>query len=92
MRDLTERQAEILAFIRNEVRTKGRPPSMREIGKEFGIRSTNGVSDHLWALEKKGFIRRLKGQRNIAIVETVAVGTQPCCPSCGQALHPKEAA
>lgn len=34
------------------------PPTMREIGKVMCIRSTNGVADHLRALERKGYIRR----------------------------------
>lgn len=55
---LTDRQKTILAFIRRHSEERGYPPTVREIGEEFGIRSPNGVADHLKALEKKGFLRR----------------------------------
>jgi repressor LexA len=57
-KDLTARQREIFEFIKGLIRTKGRPPSIREIGERFAIRSTNGVRAVLEALERKGFIRR----------------------------------
>jgi len=57
-KDLTARQREIFEFIKGMIRDKGRPPSIREIGERFGIRSTNGVRAVLEALERKGFIRR----------------------------------
>ena len=57
-RPLTERQKEVLEFIRQQVASKGFPPSIREIGSQFGIRSTNGVRGILQALERKGEIRR----------------------------------
>jgi repressor LexA len=56
--DLTDRQREILDFITDSIRKRGFPPTLREIGSHFGIRSTNGVNDHLRALEKKGFLHR----------------------------------
>jgi repressor LexA len=55
---LTKRQAEIYDFIRSYTEREGYPPSIRDIGRNFGIRSTNGVSDHLKALERKGKISR----------------------------------
>ena len=55
---LTERQREILDFITASITERGYPPTLREIGEHFGIRSTNGVNDHLKALEKKGHLRR----------------------------------
>jgi len=61
-RPLTARQAEILEYLRAEVEGRGMPPTIREIGQEFGIRSTKGVEDHLAALERKGFIRRERGK------------------------------
>jgi repressor LexA len=57
-RPLTERQKEVLEFIRQQVAQRGYPPSIREIGQEFGIKSTNGVRGILQALERKGEIRR----------------------------------
>ena len=55
---LTQRQRDILDFIASSIDRRGYPPTLREIGEHFGIRSTNGVSDHLKALEKKGFLAR----------------------------------
>ena len=56
--ELTERQRHVLDFISDSIRKRGYPPTLREIGSHFGIRSTNGVNDHLRALEKKGFLHR----------------------------------
>ena len=55
---LTDRQREILDFITRSITARGYPPTLREIGTHFGIRSTNGVNDHLRALEKKGYLQR----------------------------------
>lgn len=57
-RELTNRQREILEFIKRTVVESGYQPSIREIGRHFGIRSTRGVVDHLEALERKGYISR----------------------------------
>ena len=58
MEELTDRQNEILAFILKESEARGFPPTIREIGEEMGISSTNGVNDHLKALERKGYLTR----------------------------------
>ncbi len=55
---LTNRQEEILNFIKKEVQAKGYPPSVREIGKAVGLSSSSTVHAHLSQLEKKGYIRR----------------------------------
>jgi repressor LexA len=55
---LTQRQRDILDFISSSIDRRGYPPTLREIGEHFGIQSTNGVNDHLKALEKKGFLAR----------------------------------
>jgi len=55
---LTDRQKEILDFISKSIAKRGYPPTLREIGSHFGIKSTNGVNDHLRALEKKGYLHR----------------------------------
>jgi len=55
---LTQRQRDILDFISASIAERGFPPTLREIGEHFNIRSTNGVNDHLKALEKKGHLRR----------------------------------
>lgn len=58
MDELTERQKEILQYIVRTIEERGYPPTIREIGEEMDIRSTNGVNDHLKALERKGFLTR----------------------------------
>ena len=62
--ELTDRQREILAFIEDRISAWGYPPTVREIGEHFGIKSTNGVADHLKALKRKGFLeqRELKSR------------------------------
>lgn len=68
-RPLTERQQAILDFIIETIRTRGFPPTLRDIGQDFGIRSTKGVNDHLAALERKGKIRRQNNlSRGIEVV------------------------
>ena len=68
---LTRRQKEIYDFLLKSIREKGYAPSIPEIGAKFKIASTNGVSDHLKALEKKGYIRRI-GKRAIEVLSTLA--------------------
>ena len=67
---LTERQEKILAFIKKSILDQCYPPTIREIGEHFGIRSTNGVNDHLKALERKGYLMRgeLKS-RALSVIE-----------------------
>ena len=55
---LTERQRAVLEFISHSIGERGFPPTLREIGEHMGIKSTNGVNDHLKALEKKGYLER----------------------------------
>jgi len=55
---LTDRQLEVLRFIVQQIEDDGYPPTIREIGEALDIRSTNGVNDHLKALEKKGYLTR----------------------------------
>jgi repressor LexA len=55
---LTKRQQDILDFIESFLQKRGYPPTLREIGNEFGISSTNGVRVNLAALEKKKYIIR----------------------------------
>jgi len=58
MQGLTHRQQMVLDFIRESIADRGYPPTLREIGARMGIRSTNGVNDHLRALERKGYLKR----------------------------------
>jgi repressor LexA len=67
---LTDRQKAIYDFLLKTIREKGFAPSIPEIGRQFKIASTNGVSDHLKALEKKGYIRRV-GKRAIEVLNVL---------------------
>ncbi|TGE31253.1 transcriptional repressor LexA [Desulfosporosinus sp. Sb-LF] len=56
--DLSQRQTKILEFIKQEIRKKGYPPAVREIGEAVGLLSSSTVHGHLQTLEEKGYIRR----------------------------------
>lgn len=58
MSKLSKRQQQILDFIKQEVKQKGYPPSVREIGSAVGLASSSTVHGHLSRLESKGYIRR----------------------------------
>tara|TARA_Y100001978_G_scaffold165077_1_gene152341 strand:+ start:1983 stop:2612 length:630 start_codon:yes stop_codon:yes gene_type:complete len=69
---LTERQQMIYDFIAETIRSRGAPPTIREIMDVFEINSTNGVRTTLAALEKKGHIRRhARLSRGIELVDYV---------------------
>src|SRR5207247_5325428 len=55
---LTPRQQQVLEFVDSEVRRKGYPPSVREIGEAVGLSSSSTVHAHLAALQDKGYLRR----------------------------------
>lgn len=56
---LSNRQFEILCFLKNFTFQNGMPPTLQETADYFNIKSPNGVRDHLKAIEKKGFIKRI---------------------------------
>jgi len=56
--ELTARQRQVLEFIDAQVRARGYPPSVREIGEAVGLSSSSTVHAHLAALQEKGFLRR----------------------------------
>jgi repressor LexA len=72
--ELTKRQSAILKFIIECIRDNGSPPTIAEIGERFDISSTNGVNDHLLALEKKGYIERSSKARGITVTAKGATG------------------
>ena len=72
MQKLTQRQKMVLEFIANTIHVDGYPPTLREIGNFMGIRSTNGVNDHLRALERKGYLTR-KDMKSRTLRPTPAV-------------------
>src|SRR6266571_4057162 len=73
---LNDRAREILAFIQRFSRERGFPPTIREIGKAYGISSTNGVRYYLTLLEKAGHLkRRGKISRGIENLGAAAIGS-----------------
>ena len=57
-RPISKKQQEILAYMKEEILTRGFPPSVREICEAVNLRSTSSVHAHLEALEKNGYIRK----------------------------------
>lgn len=74
---LTERQREVLEFIRSFIVQNGMAPTLREIGAGLGIGSTNGVSEHLWALEKKGAIAQSVNGKGLGLARSIRVLVGP---------------
>ena len=79
---LTPRQREILEYIKREIRERGYPPSVREIGEAVGLSSSSTVHGHLARLEDKGYLRRdpdnpraieITGERQIRQQQLVTV-------------------
>ncbi len=79
--NLTERQRQILSYIREKIRTSGYPPSVREIGLAVGLRSSSTVHNHLVQLEEKGYLKKdatkpraiipVDSEGEIAVSETI---------------------
>jgi repressor LexA len=74
--NLTDRQKQIYEFIKNKIQNRGYPPTVREIGTYFDIKSPNGVMCHLNALVKKGLIIRTEqSARAIQLTEPSSTGS-----------------
>ncbi len=73
-RPLTSRQREIYEYICKQVEGRGYPPSIREIGEAFDIKSPNGVMCHLRALEKKELIKRQANNARAIQIEGIRSG------------------
>jgi repressor LexA len=71
-KQLTKRQFTVLETIRNWIRQRGYPPTIRELGQQLGIRSLRGVTTHLDAIAKKGFLKREPKARSISLLDIVA--------------------
>jgi len=56
--DLTQKQIEILLYIKSEIQRQGYPPAVRDICKGVNLKSTSTVHSHLEKLEAKGYIRK----------------------------------
>ena len=61
MNKLTQRQSEVLGFIKNHIDETGYPPTRADIAKELGFKSANASEEHLKALAKKGAIEMIPG-------------------------------
>jgi len=71
MQGLTDRQKQVQRTIYELYQQKGHPPTVREIGKKLGLKSSCTVQRHLDALEKKGYIKRSPTKaRSIEIVKS----------------------
>ena len=55
---ISDKQKEILEYIKNEILNRGYPPSVRDICEAVHLKSTSSVHSHLETLEKNGYIRR----------------------------------
>ena len=55
---ITEKQSQILEYIKTEILNKGYPPSVRDICQAVNLKSTSSVHSHLETLEKNGYIKR----------------------------------
>ena len=69
---LTKRQQTVLDTIRTWIRARGYPPTIRELGKLLGIRSLRGVTAHLDAIAKKGFLKREPRARSISLMDLLS--------------------
>lgn len=76
MRELTSRQAAVLAYVCKHRAEHQIPPTRVEIAREFGFRSPNAAEDHLQALARKGFIRLASNgcARNIFVLREAPHG------------------
>ena len=85
MKNLTDRQKEILDLIKSFIGDYGFPPTRAEISKELGFKSANAAEQHLRAIEKKGYIKILSGasrgivlskeeEKGIPVIGLVAAG------------------
>lgn len=91
MKDLTNRQREILDIIEKHIERFGYPPTVREIGDACRLKSPRSVSQHLDSLEEKGYIKRTRDKsramevvkpfkgnvREGAVVSLPLIGTIP---------------
>ena len=66
---ISKKQQEILDYLKDEILSKGYPPTVREICEKVGLKSTSSVHSHLSTLERNGFIRR----------DPTCLAGCPCC-------------
>ena len=68
MREITDRQRQVLNFICDYISEHSYPPSIRDIQKHFRLKSTKGVKDHIDRLIEKGYLRRTDGAARALVV------------------------
>lgn len=77
MKQITERQQEVLDFISGFTKANNYPPTVREIGEHFGI-SLRAVQDHIAALQKKGYLAQTqKRARSLNVIAGNGTGRLP---------------
>lgn len=70
---LTDRQAEVLAFVQARQRAGGLTPTLDEISAHFGFSSANAAREHLRLIEKKGYLKRAAGKsRSIRVARSAS--------------------
>jgi len=67
LKKLTEKQENIFNFVKHSIKDSGFPPTVREIGDEFGI-TVKGAYDHIKAIEKKGYLRTEQNKSRAIII------------------------
>ena len=74
---ISDKQKEILEFIKSEILNRGYPPSVRDICEGVHLKSTSSVHAHLETLERKGYIRRDPAKnRAIEIIQVREYGSK----------------
>lgn len=83
--NLTDRQRQVLDFVRDAIEQKGYPPTIRDIADHLDIVSLNAVRRHLKAIEKKGYIHVDPGKsRGIKVLDEISMGPQVKVPLVGK--------
>ena len=74
-KELTEKQRRVIEVIQQWIKDHGFPPTIREMGKQLNIKSLRGVTTHLDAIAKKGYLTRQRGARGIRLLIQSAAET-----------------
>lgn len=74
---LTDKQQRVLNWIQEFIGNEGYPPTLREIGKGVGLRSLRGVTVHLDALQRKGFLIRYATPRAMKVFGSYQIERTP---------------
>ncbi|MFR4978685.1 MAG: LexA family protein, partial [Butyricicoccus sp.] len=83
MDNLNEKQRQILKYIAEATARQGYPPSVREIGKHVGLRSSSSVHAHLMKLREEGYLEQETRKTRSLVVKGVAAAV-PQVPILGR--------